>query len=48
MVSREREGKGMRGREGGRNSKGENQEACCVEGDGSLDVAREMKAWEII
>ena len=35
MVSREREGKGMRGREG------------CGEGDGSLDVAREMKAREI-
>ena len=44
MVSREREGKGMRGR---KKELDENQEACCGEGDGSLDVAREMKARDI-
>ena len=47
MVSREREEKGMRGRGGREKKLDENQEACCGEGDGSLDVAREMKAREI-
>ena len=45
---REKERESERGREEGRNSKGENQKATCGEGDGSLDVAREMKVREII